>query len=501
MIRRFVVATLALSLLSPGAARAQSRQELAARRLALAARVPDGVILVLGGGEPAQDFLSFAQAASFYYLTGIREPEAALVMVRRGGLMTYSTIFVRPRQPGREVWTGARLGTEGAASFTGMRGRGIGELPSVLDSLAATGQALFVVGDLRVQTAEEEEASGAFTALTADEQFVERLKKKHPSLKVTPVNDIIERLRGTKSPSELALIRKAVDITVRAQKEAIAAMRDGFNEFEIQALIEYTFRRNGADRPSFATIVGSGPNSTTLHYNADDRFIGADDMVVMDIGASYKGYAADVTRTVPASGRFNPAQRQVYQLVRDAQAAAEKVATLGAPSRSMNEVANTVLTAGLTRLGLIDSPDATYDCNKGPSPRQCPQYRLYYMHGLGHGIGLDVHDPDQYYYTSKLSPGSVFTIEPGIYVREHVLEEMPDTPRNRELASRLRPAVTRFRNIGVRIEDDYAVTETGVEWLSKAPREIAELEALMRQGATGPAARDRNMVDSYRDSF
>jgi Xaa-Pro aminopeptidase len=167
----------------------------------------------------------------------------------------------------------------------------------------------------------------------------------------------------------------------------------------------------------------------------------------------------------------------------------------------MNDSANAVIAAGLARLKLIDSPNATYDCSAGPTPRECPQYRLYYMHGIGHGIGLEVHDPEQSYYTARLLPGSAFTIEPGIYVREHVLEEMPDTPRNREIASRLRQFVTFYKNIGVRIEDDYAVTDRGVERLSAgAPREIPELEALMKAGSTGPAKRNREIVNRYREN-
>jgi Xaa-Pro aminopeptidase len=166
----------------------------------------------------------------------------------------------------------------------------------------------------------------------------------------------------------------------------------------------------------------------------------------------------------------------------------------------MSDSADAVLARGLARLRLIDSPDATYDCSNGATPRQCPQLRLYYMHGLGHGIGLDVHDPDQYTYTATLNPGSVFTLEPGIYVRERVLEEMPRTPRNLEIAARLRPAVQFYKNIGVRIEDDYAVTSTGMVWLSKdAPREIAEVEAQMKIPFTGPAKRDRELVDRYKE--
>jgi Xaa-Pro aminopeptidase len=278
----------------------------------------------------------------------------------------------------------------------------------------------------------------------------------------------------------------------------MAAIEPGMNEFEIQALIEYTFRRNGADRPSFSTIVGSGPNSTTLHYNLDDRFIEPNDVVVMDIGASYKGYAADVTRTVPASGKFSPQQRAVYEIVRAAQSAAERQAKLGASARLMTDSSSAVLAAGLAKLGLIESPTATYDCAAGDTLRKCPQYRMYYMHGLGHGIGLEVHDPEQYYFTQTIAPGSAFTIEPGIYVREHVLEEMPDSPGKRALAAKLRAAVNTYKNIGVRIEDDYIATEKGVEWISRAPREIEEIEAAMRGSYAGPPKRDPSLVEKYR---
>ena len=491
MLRRLA---LVLSLV-PGVLVAQSQREFASRREALLKKVGDGVIVAFGAHEPAQDYLSFFQAPSFYYLTGLREPDAALVMVKKDGQVN-ATMFVQPRLPAREVWTGSRLGTAGVESLTGIRGRSSEQFAAVLDSLAGTGQQFLVVGDV---AAHEAEAQGQTAVRTADDQLLDRIKGKNPTLRITPVSDVVEQLRGTKSAAELSLIKQAVEITVLAQKEAISSLTDGMNEFELQALIEYTFRRNGADRPSFATIVGSGPNSTTLHYNRDDRFIDINDMVVMDIGASYKGYAADVTRTVPASGHFSTSQRDIYQLVRDAQAAAERQAVPGAPARLMNDSANAVIAAGLARLKLIDSPSATYDCSTGPTPRECPQYRLYYMHGIGHGIGLEVHDPEQYYYTARLAPGSAFTIEPGIYVRGHVLEEMPDTPRNREIASRLRQFVNFYKNIGVRIEDDYAVTDRGVERLSAgAPREIPELEALMKQGSTGPAKRNREIVERYR---
>ena len=490
MIRRFAVA----GLLVPSLLWSQPALEFTGRRADLAAKLPDGVVVALGGHDPAQDYLSFEQSPSFYYLTGFKEPDAALLMFVKGGVLQSATLFVNPRQPSREVWTGTRVGVEGVSDRTGLRGRSSVDLPRVLDSLAATGMPFSVIGEVTRPPDEE----GALSFRTPDEQIFDRIKRKFPSLKLTVVNDAVEQLRGTKSDAELMLIRNAVDITVRAQREVIPTIKPGMNEFELQALIEYTFRRNGADRPSFSTVVGSGPNSTTLHYNQDDRFIGSNDLIVMDIGASFKGYAADVTRTVPANGTFSPEQRIIYQIVRDAQRSAERHATLGSAARLMSDSASATLANGLTRVGLIESPNATYDCGTSTQPRQCAQLQLYYMHGIGHGIGLEVHDPDQYYYSGKIQAGSAFTIEPGLYVREHLLEEIPDTPRNKEFAARVRNAVTQYRNIGVRIEDNYIVTTKGVEWVSQFPREINEIEELMRKGSPGVAARDEFRVEKYR---
>jgi Xaa-Pro aminopeptidase len=487
---------LALLLLAPAtAARGQvSAAEYAQRRDSLAAHLADGVIVALGAPEPKEDYLSFNQAPSFMYLTGYAEPDAALVIVKRAG-QVQGTLFVEPREPAREVWTGRRFGTEGATRRTGLPARTIDQLRPVLDSLAATGLPFHVVGEFPERGALQ--ADGG--TLSADQQLLRAIVERHAGLRVVGVDTLVARLRGHKSAAELDLIRKAVDVTVAAERDAMRAIEPGMNEFEIQALIEYTFRRNGADRPSFATIVGSGPNSTTLHYNADDRFMKAGEVVVMDIGASYRGYAADVTRTVPVNGTFTPEQRAIYQVVRAAQAAAERQAKVGAEARLMEDTATATLARGLARLGLIESADALYDCaGSGGQRTQCPQIRLYYMHGLGHGIGLEVHDPDQFYFTGVIAPGSAFTIEPGIYVRADVLDHLPDTPRNRALVAKLRPAVQHYADIGIRIEDDYVATERGVEWISRAPREIAEVEALMKTPFTGPSPRNPAVVDWYR---
>ncbi|MFL5613162.1 MAG: aminopeptidase P N-terminal domain-containing protein [Gemmatimonadaceae bacterium] len=447
--------------------------DYAQRRAALMAQIPEGIVIALGSHEPSQDYLSFYQSPSFNYLTGYLEPDAVLVITKtvRGGS---STLFVEPRVPAREVWVGDRLGVEGAQKRTGLTAREISAFPKVVDSLATTGLTMYFIGDLG------SEEGGDHSVLTADQQFIATLRSRHTGLVVKNGTPFVEQLRGSKSPTEIALIRKAAEITANAERAAMQALQPKMNEYEIQALVEYVFRRSGADRPSFASIIGSGPNATTLHYNLDNRVIEPGDLVVMDIGASYQGYAADVTRTIPATGTYSAAQRAVYQIVRDAQAAGERQAKLGAPAHLMSDSATVILAAGLTKLGLIEAPNATYDCDFGGQTAQCPQYQLYYMHGLGHGIGLEVHDPDQFYYTQIIATGSAFTIEPGIYVRSDVLDVLPQTPRNRALATKLHAAVEQYRNIGVRIEDDYVATAIGIEWISRAPRELGEIEALMK---------------------
>lgn len=443
-------------------------EEYSSRRQQLAAKLPDGILLALGGAEPRQDYLSFFQLPVFRYLTGVVEPDAALIMLVKDGREVSSTLFVQRRDPAREVWSGKRMGPEQASVNFRVAARPHDELNRTLDSLLTLGHALQVVGDITVNP----------ESATEHDQYVARLRARHEGLTVTTATGKVAELRAYKSDAEQALIRRATELTVEAHREVAQVITAGGHEYEVQAMAEYVFRKGGAERPSFASIVGSGPNSTVLHYNANNRQMQAGEMVVVDIGASFDGYSADMTRSYPVSGKFSPAQREIYQIVRDAQAAAEREARDGAPARNMNDAASAALARGLARVGLIDSVGATYDCGED-GRRQCPQLSLYYLHGLGHGIGLEVHDPDRYYYEQKLGVGSVFTIEPGVYVRGNLTELIPATPRNARLVERLRPLVARYADIGVRIEDDYVVTEQGLQWLTKSPREISEIEAAM----------------------
>jgi Xaa-Pro aminopeptidase len=459
--------------------------EHAARRAALMEAVGEGVLVVYGAVEPAADYLPYAQNANFRYLTGVVEQGAVLVLSRQDGLLG-ERLFVLPRNPAREIWEGARLGPEGATRLTGMTASATDRLQPALDSLLQDARVL--------HTLFARPRPGAVQ--TPEQQALEALLARHPGLEHREQLAHIRRLRSVKSPTELDLIRRAVEISVLAHREGMRSTLPGMNEFEIQALVEYTFRRNGAERPAYSSIVGSGPNSTTLHYRDADRFMQDGEVLLMDVGASYRGHAADVTRTFPVNGTFSERQREIYGIVLAAQLAAERLAAPGSLRRQLEEAANAVLSDGLARVGLIDAPDATYDCAQG----SCLQYRIFYMHGLGHGVGLDVHDPDTgFSYGEPFRVGNAFTIEPGIYVRADAFDYLDDTPANRAMISRLRPALESYRDIGVRIEDVYFITDTGVERVSAgAPREVAEIEALMREEGIGRLGRRPQVVEWYR---
>lgn len=469
-----------------------SAAELTARRHALLQGLSDGVVVVFGSPPPAHDYLPYAQDLDFRYLTGITEPGAAYIAVRAGASIE-ERLFVQRQDPAREVWEGARLGPDEATARTGVAAQTNDRFIPTLDSLAAVHRVIHATA-----VPPREPALGA--ELTHAQQVLARLRERHPGIELRNAAGNVARLRARKSAAELDRIRRAVHISVLSHREAMRATRPGMNEFEIRALHEYIYVRNGAEGPAYASIVGSGPNSTVLHYRAADRFMEDGEVLLIDAAASYGGYAADVTRTFPVNGRFSAEQRAVYETVLAAQKAAESQLRPGATWADLQNAANRELQAGLARIGLIDSADAVYDC--GPAGvgvgATCPQYRIFYMHGLGHGVGLAVHDPD----ISELAgfqPGSAVTIEPGIYVRADAFDQLPDTPGNRAMIERLRPTLDRFVNIGVRIEDIYVFDESGVERVSAgAPREIEEIEALMREPSFADVGRRPAIVEWYR---
>lgn len=467
-----------------------TREEYAARRAALAATMEDGVFVAFGSGEPELDYLPYAQNSRFRYLTGVLEPDAGLILVKSGDRVE-ETLFVRSRNPARELWEGSRLGPEGAQRLTGIPSRTSDQLVPTLSSLLAAHGTLYVLVPPLPDIAREE-------TLSREQQILRRVVEANPETRVVSAAQALQRLRARKSPAELDMIRRATLVSALAHREAMRSAQPGMNEFEIHGLVEYIFRRHGAERPAYSSIVGSGPNSTTLHYRSADRYMAAGELLLMDFAASYRGYASDITRTVPVDGRFTPDQRAIYDIVLAALKAAEAEIRVGARWADLNGAANRVIADGLARLGLIDSPEATYYCESPQVNNQCPQYRIFYMHGLGHGVGLDVHDPDISSFES-FQPGSAFTVEPGVYVRADALDFLRDSPENRAMISRLRPAVARYRDIGVRIEDVFIVMEGGVDRVSRdVPREADDVETLMREPGLGQVGRSPDIVEWYR---
>ena len=479
MPRTIAGALLALVLV-PAALFAQgiTSAEYAARRDSLAARIDSGVVVAFGAPDPTA-IARAPQLPAFRYLTGFLEPNAVLVMVVRGGRPA-GTLYLQPRSPARALYDGFPPDSSEVARETGLAARSMAALAPAIDSLAASGLPFWTLRDF---------SGGDYASqdsLTRGASFERDLLRRQPGLALRSAHPIVDSLRARKSPAELALLRRAIAITVAAQREAMRFVRPGRWEYEVEALYQSAFRRAGGDGAAFGSIVGSGPNSTQYHYQANDRRMAAGEVVVMDVGAGFGGYAADVTRTVPVSGRFTPEQRAVYQIVRDAQEASARVLGPGAGWRAWRDSARAVVARGVTRLGLTEGVDATFDppwkslC--AVEPVRCTQAFLYMAHGLGHGIGIEVHDPPSPYPNTAdgtFEPGNVVTIEPGIYVSTRLLDMLPDTPKNRQMIARVRAAVVRYDNTGIRIEDDYLVTPNGAEWLSRAPREITEVEAAM----------------------
>ncbi len=471
----------ALALLLPAAAAAQSipTAEYAVRRDSLAARIGNGVVVAFGARNPV-GFARPGQLPGFRYLTGFMEPDAAFVLVVRGGTPA-GPLFTEARVPRRALYDGFPPDSAGIERAVGLPARAMPALAPMLDSLAGSGLPFYSLRDF------ESSDYAVQDSLTRGASFMRAFSERHRGIEWRNAHPILDSLRARKSPAEIAMLRRAIDITVDGLRESMRTVRPGMYEYEIDGLLQDAFRRTGGDGPAFVSIIGSGPNSTQYHYNANNRRTSAGDVMIMDVGAGYGGYAADVTRTVPVSGKYTAEQRAVYQIVRAAQAAAERTVKPGSSYSAWRDSAQVIVARGVAKLGLTEGENATFDppwadqCENNPVA--CTQAFLYMAHGLGHGIGLEVHDrPHPWYGTGNFAEGDVFTTEPGIYISTRLLDILPDTPKNRAMIAKVRPVVQRYQNVGIRIEDDYLVTATGVEWLSRAPREPQESEAEMAKG-------------------
>jgi Xaa-Pro aminopeptidase len=456
-----------------------SKTEYAARRDSLAARVGTGAVIAFGGVTPTTDYGTFYQLPAFNYLTGYQLADAALVMIVQAGKPASTTLFINRTAPRRSIYYGAEPDSATLASTLGLASRPIADITRVADSIAEMGYPIYHVRDFRAADFAGQDS------LTKGAQFIKALAARNPGLQVHDAHPFVNALRARKSEAELALIRKAAEISAEGHKELMRKATEGAAEYDYQAIIEGAFLRGGAERPAYGAIVGSGPLSSQLHYMKNRRRFEPGDVVVVDAAAEFHGYAADVTRTIPVSGTFTEEQRAIYRLVRDAQAAAERNAKAGMPFAASTDSSVAVRAKGLAKLGLVEAEDATYDppwevdCAK--TPRACQQAYIWMIHGITHGLGLEVHDPMQAYTSGTFQVGDAFTIEPGIYINPKFLDMLPDTPKNRAFIAKVRPVVQRYANAGVRIEDAYVLTDKGLEWISRVPRDLDDVETLTRR--------------------
>jgi Xaa-Pro aminopeptidase len=392
----------------------------------------------------------YRQDNDFYYLTGFAEPEAVAV-IAPGHKDGEFVLFVRPRDKERETWTGRRAGVEGAMIDYGAdKAFTIEELDRVLPNyLPAYERVLYPLGGNQAM----------------NERMLAMLRASYqrrpqsgdgPSGMIDP-RQVIHEMRLFKSPAEVATMRQAAEISNHAHRRAMKNARPAMMEWEVEALIDYTFRSQGAAGPSYPSIVASGLNATVLHYISNDRRIESGDMLLVDAGCEYDFYASDVTRTFPVGGRFSPLQRELYEIVLNAQLKGIETVKPGVRVEDVHNAALGVLADGMRASGLLSGSTEEILASQ--------TYRRFYMHRTSHWLGMDVHDVGLYRIggeSRKLEPGMILTVEPGLYVA-------PDDET----------APERFRGIGIRIEDDVLVTPDGHEVITAAiPKSVADVESL-----------------------
>ena len=395
----------------------------------------------------------FRQDSDFFYLTGFEEPEAIAVV--KPSESNKFVMFVRPRDPEREIWDGRRAGVEGAVSEFGAHAAfPIAEFESKLREILDDTDILYY--RLGVNRELDDTIIREITAMRGWNR-----KPIHPPQTIVDPGSIIHEMRVLKSPEELEIMQTAADIAAEAHVEAMKAARPGMQEYQLEALIEQVFRKHGAAGPAYTSIVGAGPNATVLHYINNDGVLCDGDLLLVDAGAEYKGYASDITRTFPINGRYTQPQRDIYDLVLKAQMACVEMVRPGTTHDQLKQHSIEVLTEGMVELGLLEGKTEELIKEK--------KYEKFYMHGLGHMLGIDVHDVGRYYYGTEsraLEPGVVMTVEPGIYIAPNT-KDVPE----------------KYLGIGVRIEDDVLCTNNGPRVLThKVPKQAEEIEELMNRG-------------------
>lgn len=456
--------------------------DLAARRARVMDRLGPDAILVLWSAPavryaPDVDY-EYHQDGNLYYLTGVAQDSTMLVLMP-GNEACREILFVKDRNPSQEHWTGRVLSVDEARALTAidtvlttsqfdafmaavLAGRPFGPLT---DRRAARYFDALAAGRAKVSLVLDTDR-GVNDPLTPPLEFARRIRGRFAGVEVADASKIFSELRLVKTPYERRLLVRSFEISNEAQLAGMRAARPGAYEYEVKAAIEAVHRGRGAV-PSYPSIVGSGPNATILHYPQSDRRMQAGDLLLVDAACALEYMSGDITRTYPVSGTFTGPQKDIYEIVLRSQEEGIRAARTGASLQEVHRRTADVIKAGLLKLGLITDPTGD-------------QYRLWYTHGSSHYVGIDVHDVGD--RNRPLQPGMAFTIEPGLYVRQSALDALPPTPQNAAFIDKVQPAVRKYADIGVRIEDSFLFDEAGLHNLSeKVPKTIDDIEALLQQ--------------------
>ncbi len=419
---------------------------------------PNSIAIIPAAHEATRSYdteYKFRQDSDFWYLTGFPEPDAVAVIDPSSP--TPYTLYVRPRDPEMETWFGRRQGTEGAVkNFRAGRSVSVEKFDGDLAKLVDGHEKLYY--RFAVDKGLDQKILGYFT-----EQRVRRLKTAYPPHTIIDPTIILGEMRLHKTTVEAEYMQRAATIAAEAHILAMKKVRPGMNENQVESLMEAYMRDKGASGVAYNSIIGGGDNATILHYVENNMPLKDGDLILIDAGAEYNGYASDITRTFPVNGKYTKPQREVYDVVLDVQQQCIEYTKTGNTVKGRQEFSIELLTEGMRKLGLLKG--TTRELIKKRS------YMKYYMHGVGHYLGLDVHDAGRYFTdqgaknSKPFAPGMVLTVEPGLYIP-------PDD----------KSAPAKYRGIGVRIEDDVLVTEDGNRNLtSKVPKDPNEIEALMQK--------------------
>jgi len=425
------------------------------RRREALSRLGPGVMVLRSNPEQtrsADTHFPFRQDSDFHYLTGFDEPDAVLVLTPAHAEHRF-VLFVRPRDPEKETWNGRRAGVEGAvARFGADAAFPIGELDARLPGYLEGSDTLYFTPGI------DEDFNRRMEVLLAAVRRGRARSGKGPVARIEH-GQVVHPMRLVKSAAEVTLLRRACDISAHAHNAALAGTRPGLNEREVEATVNYTFRAEGADAPGYNSIVAGGVNATILHYTENEMPLADGDLLLIDAGAEYEGYTADVTRTFPVGAAFTREQRAVYDIVLAAQLAAIAEVKPGTRFDDVHHAALRVLVAGLVQLGVLEGEVDELIAQKAFQP--------FYMHRTSHWLGLDVHDVGLYVDAAgksrPLEPGMVLTVEPGLYFGDTTVEY---------------PA--KYRGIGVRIEDDVLS--------AAAIKDVATIERVRGEAMAGRSA-------------